>query len=93
MRGEMSNYSVSRVRSISLTPHGNPGVKVQLRVVPPEAGSWASTLLHLSATVKGRMGQGNQAPNALGSILEGQCHLKPKDSLPESPKHSLKNKC
>ena len=53
MRGEMSNYSVSRVRSISLTPHGNPGVKVQLRVVPPEAGSWASTLLHLSVTVKG----------------------------------------
>lgn len=68
-------------------------MKVQLRVVPPEAGSGASTLLHLSVMVKGMMGQGNQAPDALGPILEGKWHLMPKESLPESPQRTLKNKC
>ena len=71
MRGEKSNYIVSQVRSISLIPHGNPGVKVQLRVIPPEAGTWAPTFLRLSATVKGRMGQGNQAPNKCSGLYFG----------------------
>lgn len=87
MRGEKSNYSVSRVRSIrsESTAQG---------LVPPEAGSWASTLLDLSVMVRGTMGQGNPSSRCSGTYFGGKVAPEAQRTvLPESPQRTLKNKC